>query len=103
MLINSAENENIEFFIQRKKELGYLSGANISVGISDDFMQKVKEQQKTGQGRELKLWNMIIEYAWKSAEPGVVFMERYNKESNSWYYSEIVATNPCGGKNVRLM
>ena len=99
MLINSAENENAEFFIKRKKELGYLSGANISVDLSDGFMKKVKEGSK----KELELWNLIIEYAWKSAEPGVVFLERYNKESNSWYYNPIVSTNPCFTGDMKLL
>lgn len=104
MLINSAENENAEFFITRKKELGYLSGANISVDLSDSYMEKVKQQKAAGNETvETRIWDMIIEYAWKSAEPGVVFMERYNKESNSWYYAPVVSTNPCGGNSVRLM
>ncbi|MAS32751.1 MAG: ribonucleoside-diphosphate reductase, adenosylcobalamin-dependent [Anaerolineaceae bacterium] len=42
------------------------------------------------------LWNAIIESAWASAEPGVWFRERSNKMSNSWYYSSLVSTNPCG-------
>ncbi|MBZ0299557.1 MAG: adenosylcobalamin-dependent ribonucleoside-diphosphate reductase, partial [Anaerolineae bacterium] len=42
------------------------------------------------------LWNAIIESAWASAEPGVWFRERTNKMSNSWYYSDLVSTNPCG-------
>ena len=92
MLVNSSDNKNVEFFIERKKKLGYLSGANISVDFSDEFMEKVKE----GRERESRIWDMAIEYAWKSAEPGTLFLERYNKESNSWYYNEIVSTNPCG-------
>lgn len=46
------------------------------------------------------IWRKIIESAWKSAEPGVVFMERYNKLSNSYYYNKIVATNPCGEQGL---
>src|SRR5690606_10956484 len=42
----------------------------------------------------------IIQSAWASAEPGIVWMERYNKESNSWYFHEIVATNPCGEQGL---
>jgi len=43
---------------------------------------------------EAEIWDLIIESAWASAEPGVVFLERYNQESNSWYFAPIVATNP---------
>ncbi|MDD3178627.1 MAG: adenosylcobalamin-dependent ribonucleoside-diphosphate reductase, partial [Candidatus ainarchaeum sp.] len=46
------------------------------------------------------IWNKIIFSAWKSAEPGVVFMERYNKMSNSYYYNKIIATNPCGEQGL---
>jgi ribonucleoside-diphosphate reductase alpha chain len=47
-----------------------------------------------------EIWRKIIESAWKSAEPGVVFMERYNKLSNSYYYNRLVATNPCGEQGL---
>lgn len=40
------------------------------------------------------VWRTIIESAWKSAEPGVVFMEYYNQMSNSWYFNPIICTNP---------
>ncbi len=43
-----------------------------------------------------KIWDMIAEAAWKSAEPGVVFMERCNKLYNNYYWNKINATNPCG-------
>jgi len=98
MLICDANNPNIRKFIERKKTAGYLTGANISVAISDDFMQKVinaKNGELTKENKEaLELWELLIESAWQSAEPGIVWMERYNKESNSWYYNEIIATNP---------
>ena len=42
------------------------------------------------------LWNLITESAYLSAEPGIVFLERYNDLSNSYYYERIIATNPCG-------
>lgn len=105
MLICQDDNSNIYKFMERKKQMGYLSGANISVGISDTFMERVKRAKKElkkmvipneDDQKALNLWNVLIESAWSSAEPGIVWMERYNKESNSWYFSEIVATNPCG-------
>lgn len=43
-----------------------------------------------------KLWEMIADAAWRSAEPGVVFMERANKWSNTWYFERINCVNPCG-------
>lgn len=49
---------------------------------------------KTIKAREL--WDMIIKQAWASGEPGLLFMERMNKMSNSWYYAKLTCTNPCG-------
>ena len=53
---------------------------------------------RTVKAREI--WNTIIEAAWKSAEPGVVFMEHYNDMSNSWYFNPIICTNPCGEQGL---
>ncbi|WP_245948141.1 adenosylcobalamin-dependent ribonucleoside-diphosphate reductase [Paenibacillus sambharensis] len=53
---------------------------------------------KTVQARDI--WHTIIESAWKSAEPGVVFMEYYNQMSNSWYFNPIICTNPCGEQGL---
>lgn len=52
--------------------------------------------------RARELWELIVESAWASAEPGIVFIERYNKESNSYYYERgvIYATNPCAEQGI---
>jgi ribonucleoside-diphosphate reductase alpha chain len=109
MLICEDDNPNVYKFMERKKQMGFLSGANISVGISDTFMERVKRAKSElknfvmpneDEQKALNLWNVLIESAWSSAEPGIVWMERYNKESNSWYFHEIVATNPCGEQGL---
>lgn len=101
MLICEDDNPNVEKFIERKKKPGYLSGANISVGVSDYFMENLKSSKKKNEKemteeelRVSNLWDKLIDSALNSAEPGIVWLERYNKESNSWYYNPIVATNP---------
>jgi ribonucleoside-diphosphate reductase alpha chain len=53
---------------------------------------------RTVKAREV--WNAIIESAWASAEPGVWFGERSNKESNSSYFNPLVCTNPCGEQSL---
>jgi ribonucleoside-diphosphate reductase alpha chain len=53
---------------------------------------------KTMKAREI--WDEIIESAWKSAEPGIVFIEHYNDLSNSWYFNKIVCTNPCAEQGL---
>lgn len=70
----------------------------------DGDLDKWKEKDypvithKTVKAKEI--WNMIAGAAWKSAEPGVVFIDRYNKLSNTWYFEKIIATNPCGEQGL---
>ncbi len=47
-----------------------------------------------------EIWDEIIQSAWKSAEPGIVFMENYNDLSNSWYFNKLVCTNPCAEQGL---
>lgn len=56
------------------------------------------EVHQTIKAREI--WSEIITSAWKSAEPGVVFMEYVNDMANSWYYLDIDCTNPCGEQPI---
>lgn len=46
------------------------------------------------------LWDLICQAAWRSAEPGLVFMERYNKWYNNWYWNTINCVNPCGEEGL---
>lgn len=53
---------------------------------------------KTVKAKEI--WDKICQAAWRSAEPGLVFMERYNKWSNTWYFEKIICVNPCGEQGL---
>lgn len=96
-----------------------LQGANISVAISDAFMDAVREDgdwtlqfptkanaqpddevKIHGTIRAADLWDAICQQAWETADPGMVFMDRYNKESNTWYYENIRCVNPCGEQGL---
>src|SRR5690606_10917642 len=59
----------------------------------DELKKPVKVFQTV---RARDMWNTIMESAWMSAEPGVVFLERMNDDSNSWYFEDLISTNPCG-------
>ncbi|BCL83964.1 ribonucleoside-diphosphate reductase, adenosylcobalamin-dependent [Ktedonobacteria bacterium brp13] len=109
MLMLDDTHPDIEEFITVKRQSGKIEHANLSVCISDDFMQAVKEDAEwnlTWQGEVKKtirargLWDLICTSAWESAEPGLVFMDRYNKESNTWYYENIRCVNPCGEQGL---
>src|SRR5437763_8265109 len=104
MLMLDDNHPDIEEFITVKRTAGKIEHANLSVCISDKFMEAVKEDADwdlTWQGEVKKtvrardLWDLICKSAWESAEPGMVFMDRYNKESNTWYYENIRCVNPC--------
>ncbi len=104
MLMLDDTHPDIEEFITVKRTAGKIEHANLSVCISDAFMQAVKddtdwnltwggEVKKTIRAKQL--WDLICTSAWESAEPGMVFIDRYNKESNTWYYENIRCVNPC--------
>ena len=46
------------------------------------------------------MWELIAQAAWRSAEPGVVFLERYNKMHNNTYWNKIICVNPCGEEGL---
>ena len=109
MLMLDDTHPDVEEFITVKKTAGKIEHANLSVCISDAFMQAVKDDAEwklTWQGevkktiRARSLWDLICTSAWESAEPGMVFMDRYNKESNTWYYENIRSVNPCGEQGL---
>ncbi len=104
MIMLDDTHPDIEEFITVKRTPGKIEHANLSVCISDKFMQAVKDNADwhlTWQGevkktvRARQLWDLICTSAWESAEPGMVFMDRYNTESNTWYYEDIRCVNPC--------
>src|SRR5216683_2820650 len=104
MIMLDDNHPDIEEFITVKRTEGKIEHANLSVCVSDTFMQAVKDDADwdlTWQGEVKKtikaraLWDLICKSAWESAEPGVVFMDRYNKLSNTWYYENIKCVNPC--------
>ncbi len=109
MIMLDDDHPDIEEFITVKRTAGKIEHANLSVCISDKFMQAVKDDADwdlTWQGevkktiRARSLWDLICTSAWESAEPGVVFMDRYNKLSNTWYYEDIRCVNPCGEQGL---
>jgi len=95
MLSTSIKHMDAEDFIDAKLELGKVTGANISVRISDEFMKAVVSDDSFIQtypihGRNPKvskminasdLWKKIIHNVWKSAEPGVLFWDTILRES----------------------
>src|SRR5579885_1671762 len=99
------DHPDIEAFIEAKREPGRLRMFNLSVMVSDAFMQAVAENApwelvfagtvaKVLPAREL--WDKIMRATYAYAEPGVIFIDRINRRNNLWYCETIQATNPCG-------
>ncbi|MDX2362311.1 MAG: adenosylcobalamin-dependent ribonucleoside-diphosphate reductase [Crocinitomicaceae bacterium] len=125
MLTIDIAHPDVEDFITIKQDLNKVTGANISLRLSDEFMEAVKNDTsythrwpidaeepshtKTIQAKEL--WNKIIDCAHNTAEPGLIFWDRQHHYSTSSVYPgyKNVSTNPCseiamqGGDSCRLI
>ncbi|MGE5424543.1 MAG: adenosylcobalamin-dependent ribonucleoside-diphosphate reductase, partial [Syntrophothermus sp.] len=114
MLSISVIHPDAEHFIDAKLVAGKVTGANISVKLTDDFMRAAindtdfvqhfpidaKEPKVTKTIKARELWNKIVHNAWKSAEPGILFWDTIIRESLPDCYADLgfktVSTNPCG-------
>ncbi|WP_299550339.1 adenosylcobalamin-dependent ribonucleoside-diphosphate reductase [uncultured Tateyamaria sp.] len=99
------DHPDIEDFITAKSDAARLRMFNVSVLVTDAFMEAVKTDgswdlifdgtvYKTVQARDL--WNGIMKSTYDYAEPGVIFIDRINAANNLNYCETIAATNPCG-------
>lgn len=99
------DHPDIEEFIRAKQNYGKLSGFNISVAITDEFMEAVKDGQPFNlrfEGHTYStvdaraLWEMIMRSTYDWADPGVLFIDTINERNNLYYCETLAATNPCG-------
>ena len=99
------DHPDIEEFVHAKNDLANLTQFNISVGITDEFMEAVKndtnfELRFNGEIYKVvnarALWDQIMRSTWDYAEPGILFIDRINRKNNLHYCETIAATNPCG-------
>ena len=99
------DHPDIAEFIRIKNNSTTLTQFNLSVGVTDAFMQAVKDDTTfdlTFEGRVYDtinaraLWDDILRSTWDWAEPGILFIDRINKKNNLHYCETIAATNPCG-------
>ncbi len=111
----SIHHPEVETFINIKKDKKKVTGANISVRVSNEFMEAVKSDSEyeqfwpmTGEKKITKhvsaksIWNQIISSVWEGAEPGVLFWDNITSQGPSGIYGKVdeafkdVSTNPCG-------
>lgn len=123
MAVVNVEHPDVLSFIAAKQEKGRLNNFNVSVGVTDAFMHALVADQDfelahaaepnqsiIDSGAFLRddgkwvyrkvparqIWDLIMESTYAAAEPGVLYMDRINKENNLAYCETIEATNPCG-------
>jgi ribonucleoside-diphosphate reductase alpha chain len=107
MGILRVDHPDVMNFIMCKDEQAHLNNFNISVGLTENFMMAVEHDQDyeminprdgkpCGTLNARKVFSRIVKQAWKNGEPGIIFLDRLNKENPTPHIGEIESTNPCG-------
>ncbi|MGE5670373.1 MAG: vitamin B12-dependent ribonucleotide reductase [Fibrobacterota bacterium] len=105
-ILNCSHPEIMEF-VEMKEKDGVLSNFNISVGITNEFMDALKRDEEyplrnprtgeiIGRMKASKVFKRIVELAWKNGEPGIVFLDKINEHNPTPHIGVIESTNPCG-------
>lgn len=107
MAILRVDHPDVLDFIDCKKHNSNLNNFNISVGVTDAFMEAVQEgttytltnpqdNSKAGELNAADVYQRLIERAWENGDPGIVFLDRINDENPTPALGSIESTNPCG-------
>jgi ribonucleoside-diphosphate reductase alpha chain len=107
MAILRVDHPDIMDFIMCKADQTHLNNFNISVGITEAFMNAVDEdrdydiinprdKEVCGTLNARKVFNRIVKQAWENGEPGIIFLDRLNRDNPTPLIGEIESTNPCG-------
>ncbi len=101
------DHPDVESFVSAKDDLRRVTNFNISIGITDAFMQAVADDTDfdllhPNSGEVVKtirakdLMNRIVDCAWRTGEPGLIFLDRVNRDNPTPELGTLEATNPCG-------
>jgi ribonucleoside-diphosphate reductase alpha chain len=107
MAILRVDHPDILEFISSKKDNDELNNFNISVGLTEDFMKAVqnnenydlidpRDNKKTGELNANEIYQTLVKHAWENGDPGIVFLDRTNRDNPTPAIGEIESTNPCG-------
>jgi ribonucleoside-diphosphate reductase alpha chain len=107
MGILDIDHPDIMKFITAKEDMTALTNFNISVALTSDFMEAVKAgadyelinprtKEVAGKPNAKEVFNKIVDMAWKTGDPGIVFIDRINKNNPTPHLGKIESTNPCG-------
>lgn len=107
MGILRADHPDIIEFITAKTREGFLTNFNISVAVDDKFMKSVREdgeyelinprnREVVKKVRARDIWNLIITMAWRTGDPGLIFIDEINRHNPTPHVGMMGSTNPCG-------
>ncbi|MFC1937232.1 vitamin B12-dependent ribonucleotide reductase [Chloroflexota bacterium] len=107
MAILNVDHPDILSFITAKEDPTALTNFNLSVAVTNDFMEKVEAgtdydlinphtKQPEGKLNARELFDKIVDMAWRTGDPGVVFIDRINQDNPTPNLGNIESTNPCG-------
>lgn len=107
MGILRVDHPDIEDFIRAKEREGEYNNFNLSVALTEDFMRAVEKEEdyplvSPGTKEELgslnarEIFERLVQKAWESGDPGIVFIDRINRDNPTPELGEIESTNPCG-------
>ena len=107
MAILNVDHPDIEKFITAKDDPTAFTNFNLSVAVTTEFMEAVKAgtdynlinpntKQAVGKLNAKEVFDKIVDMAWKTGDPGVVFINRINQDNPTPHLGKIESTNPCG-------
>ena len=107
MGILNVNHPDVEKFIAAKEDGKNLSNFNVSIAVNKDFMERVKAGQEfdlvnprtghiTGQRNAKEIFDKLTHMAWKTGDPGLIFLDVINRDNPNPQLGQIESTNPCG-------
>ena len=107
MGILRVDHPDILDFITAKENDGEFNNFNLSVGMTEDFMRAVEEDREyalinpasgkeSGRLKARDVFDLLVDRAWLSGDPGIIFLDRINRDNPTPAQGEIESTNPCG-------
>jgi ribonucleoside-diphosphate reductase alpha chain len=107
MAILKVDHPDIMEFIHSKRKNRELNNFNISVGVTDGFMQAAvagadyelvepRDQTPVGKLNAGEVYDTLVKQAWKNGDPGIIFLDRINRDNPTPALGSIESTNPCG-------